>query len=526
MRRVGVFGWGIVAPKSPDIPAFARNLEAGGSWLTPFNGFGPDNFLVGKPTFRFEDYESWIVERFTPNRFRQLNEKMDPSSKYAIGAFIQSLRDNPGIDRVLHELGSEARVYVGTGLGSLPTLERCTLEMHRAQRAWDRYWANPEHNAAFAAYLALPPAERRARTDVPPDPDTVPATEREDADQTWQHYWAARAPELQEFLAEIRAIESTSVEGNIEAVKLGVIREKRRRHAKLLEEWGCPEPPWSLVSPNVIWNIPNTPASQISMLGKITGLTFAPVAACSTFGVALKLAMDAIQHGDTKAVVVGATDPPPHPLVVGAFYNARVMAADGAVSKPLTTLRGTHVSGGSVMWIVADLEFMRRKGFKPIGMEPVAVGVSADAEHIITPSREGPASAMRSAFAAAGIDASRIDSWDLHATATPGDYMEVDALRGVLPDSVLVTARKGTFGHGMSAGGGWELTAQYLGYQRGALFPTALQERELNPTIAEVRRNFVFDRECRLHGDHAGKLSMGVGGINACVISRPLDRKS
>ena len=71
-----------------------------------------------------------------------------------------------------------------------------------------------------------------------------------------------------------------------------------------------------------MWNIQNTPAAQISMLGRITGLAFAPVAACSTFGVALKLGMDAIERGEAKAVVVGATDPPPLPLSVGAFYAA------------------------------------------------------------------------------------------------------------------------------------------------------------------------------------------------------------
>ena len=43
--RVGVFGWGIVAPKSPNIDAFARNLAKSESWLTPFEGFGPSNFL-------------------------------------------------------------------------------------------------------------------------------------------------------------------------------------------------------------------------------------------------------------------------------------------------------------------------------------------------------------------------------------------------------------------------------------------------------------------------------------------------
>ena len=52
------------------------------------------------------------------------------------------------------------------------------------------------------------------------------------------------------------------------------------------------------------------------------------MAACSTFSYSLRLAMSAIRSGEAKAAVIGATDPPPHPLSVGTFYNARVLAAD------------------------------------------------------------------------------------------------------------------------------------------------------------------------------------------------------
>jgi 3-oxoacyl-(acyl-carrier-protein) synthase len=205
---------------------------------------------------------------------------------------------------------------------------------------------------------------------------------------------------------------------------------------------------------------------------------------------------------------------------VGGFYNARVIAADRMVSKPLTALRGTHVAGGAVLWILGDFEHFTAKGFKPLGMEPLAVGVTADADHIITPSKEGPTAAIHSAMAAAHCTPSDVGSWDLHATATPGDFLEVETLRGLLPESVLVTARKGTFGHGMSAGGGWELTAQYLGYARGRLYPTPLQGAELNREIGKVHSRFVYDTETPVPPGVAGKLSMGVGGINACVISR------
>ena len=110
----------------------------------------------------------------------------------------------------------------------------------------------------------------------------------------------ARSPELQEYLAELSQIDGLSIsDGEVETAKLHMIREKEKRHAKLREKWNTPEPPWH-VSADVIWNIHNTPAAQISILGGITGLAFAPVAACSTFGVALGLAARAIQSGEAK----------------------------------------------------------------------------------------------------------------------------------------------------------------------------------------------------------------------------------
>ncbi|HYU33650.1 MAG TPA: beta-ketoacyl synthase N-terminal-like domain-containing protein [Thermoanaerobaculia bacterium] len=514
MRRVGVFGWGLVTPRSPNIQAFARNLEAAESWLAPFNGYGPDNFLVGWPEFSFDDYRNWLAERFPPNRFKQLQEKMDLPSLYAIAAFIQSLEQNPGIEQELTRLGTQAHVYVGTGLGNLETIGAQALRLSRAQRRWDRFWA--ERNPAMLD------ASGRVPGDAPQPPETVADPEdRHDAEAAWWHYWAGRSPDFVIYLGELAEIEHIAIEGEVESAKLSVLKEKQRRQLQLQKKWGFPTPPWQAVSANLVWNIQNTPAAQITMLGRITGLAFAPVAACSTFGVSLKLAIDAIERGEAKAVVVGATDPPPHPMTVGAFYAARVISSDAAVSKPLTGMRGTHVAGGSVVWILGDLEHMRSLGFKPLGMEPLAVGVSSDADHIITPSTEGPTAAIDQAFAAAGVRPDEITTWDLHATATPGDYKEVATMRGMVSGSVLVTARKGTFGHGMSAGGGWELTAQYLGYERGKIYPTSIHRGELNAHIAEVHELFAFDEPCGFPAGPAGKLSMGIGGINACVISRP-----
>jgi 3-oxoacyl-(acyl-carrier-protein) synthase len=231
--------------------------------------------------------------------------------------------------------------------------------------------------------------------------------------------------------------------------------------------------------------------------------------------------MEAIRRGEAKLVVIGATEPAPNPISVGTFYNARVLAHDGEVSKPLTGMKGTHVAGGAAVWILGDLDHYVAKGWTPLGLEPLAVGLTADADHIITPSKEGPVEAIRIALEQAGASPEDVVEFDMHATGTPGDYNEVELLREVLPASCRLSARKGTFGHGMGAGGGWELTAQYMGITRGALFPTTIAAAEVNPALRALHDDYVLDAPCAARAGIVGKLSMGVGGINACMLSRP-----
>jgi 3-oxoacyl-(acyl-carrier-protein) synthase len=121
------------------------------------------------------------------------------------------------------------------------------------------------------------------------------------------------------------------------------------------------------------------------------------------------------------------------------------------------------------------------------------------------------------------VQASDVTTWDMHATATPGDTSEIANSLEMLHADVLFTARKGTFGHGMSVGGAWELTAQHLGMAKGRLYPIALTEGELHADVKIQDAKFVSSDGCNVDRGYSGKLSMGVGGINSCVISRPWD---
>jgi len=517
-KRVGIFGWGVVAPKSPNIEAFERNLEQADSWLTPFRGYGQSNFLVGDPEFDFETYHEWFDQRFKPAKFSQLSQKMGPMVKFAIGAFIQSLQQNPGIETYLQSLRTRCHIYVGTGLGDITITQEEALRHERALRRWNEFWAAPERCGARRAHL-----HGHADPAAPRDPDAFPIGSEEwiEAKYAWEEFWAAKSDGLQQYLVEAAAIQGEAVPPSSGSAKLTSIRQKLNRIRALNKKWGCPDEPWASVSPNLLWNIPNIPAAQISMIGKIVGPAIAPVAACASFGVAAKMAMDAIMLGEATAVVVGMTDPPPHPMVISAFYNANVLSADADVSRPLTALKGTHVAGGACVWIVGDAEAMMAHGFRPLGMEIVGIGTSSDAHHIITPSKGGPQLAIKAAMDE--VKATDVTTWDMHATATPGDATEIAHSLELLHPDVIFTARKGTFGHGMSVGGGWELTAQHLGMAKGRLYPMALTEGDLHADVRVHAARFVQAQGCEVERGYSGKLSMGVGGINSCVISRPWD---
>ncbi len=519
-RRIGIFGWGVVAPKSPNINAFEQNLSRADSWLSPFTGYGQSNFLVGYPEFDFDEYRPWFDERFPPAKFAQLKEKMGPMVKFAVGAFIQSLSQNPGVEQYLQSLGTRCHIYVGTGLGDITVTQQQALLFDRSMRRWNEFWAAPDRCEPLRRHL-----EDDRDESAPPNPTSFPLGTEEwiDAKHAWEAYWAAKSDLLAQYLAEAAEIHGEPVPPSSGSAKLSSIRQKLNRIRSLNKKYACPEEPWASVSPNLLWNIANIPAAQISMLGKIVGPAYAPIAACASFGIAARMAMDAIHAGHADAVVIGMTDPPPHEMVISAFYNANVLSADAEVSRPLTGLKGTHVAGGACIWIVGDVEQMTAQGFTPLGLELVGVGTSSDAHHIITPAKGGPQLAMKAALE--DVQAGQVTTWDMHATATPGDATEIENSLELLPADVIFTARKGTFGHGMSVGGGWELTAQHLGMSRGQLYPMPLTEGELHADVKVHSATFVDRQGREVPRGYCGKLSMGVGGINSCVISRPWDEE-
>jgi 3-oxoacyl-(acyl-carrier-protein) synthase len=520
----------VVAPGAKDVGALDALLRKGETALrtSGLPAFGDGLFAVGDPDFSIEDYAGWIAERKGEAFATRLKKKMGDNVLFALGATVQAMQCDPKLEALARELDEKCHVYVGSGVGDLPQSYAAARSLDRATRAWNQFWASPARCPARKIY-----DETKTTSDAPPPPNPssfpVDSEERLEARVAWEAYWAARSSALKTFLGRLAAVElgdgSSDRDGTpkvlSEKAHLDAIRQRVRALRALLDEVGCPPPPWTAISPDLIWNIQNAPAAQITMLLEIHGAAWAPVGACSTFGIALKCGRDAILRGDAKMAIIGTTDPRPDPALVGAFHEARVMSGTGEVNAPFTSLRGTHLSGGACIWVLGDEEYCREHGLTPVGGWVESVALSSDAEHIITPSISGPKRALSRAFEEAGVTPNEIAIADLHATGTPGDLNELSLVDDYVGPETRITARKGQLGHGMANSGGWELTALALGLRAGEAYPTGIGSAALHPKIR--RPEAIVGERAPLAGGPSRvgfKLMLGIGGITACVVLR------
>jgi len=522
-RRVSLYGVGISAPGAANVREFLSLVQEGKPALSPMDEM-QGAFLIGQPKFDFETYRSWISERHAPNKFSQLSDKGYPHVKMAIGTSIDALESNPGLEAAIKKLDPRVYVCYGSGFGDLSAYFVSHDEYKAAERAWHKFWAHPERCTALAEHIKGSSIDSGA----PASPTTyeIDSPERAAAWDSWNAYWSRKSDGLRSYLEEFNAMESMTIGADVANDKLNVIRAKSKAKKALQDKWKHPTPPWEAVSPNLLWNLPNAPAAQVSMLHGIHGVSFAAIGACATFGLLLRQALDGIRCGDYDAAIIGTTDLPPPPEMVAGFNAAKVLAAGCDIGVPLCNLRGTHVAGGACTWILAADDVMETLGQKSLGVEIMGVGLSSDAEHIITPSLEGPKLCIRDAFAHAEITPADVHTWDMHATGTPGDWSEFKLIEN-LPASTIITARKGIFGHGMSTCGGWELTAQLLTTHKSgstyALSGSGLSADNVHPSIQQVGRKIATDKTLTVdapEGLVCGKLSMGIGGISSCVLSK------
>ncbi|MDP3277294.1 MAG: beta-ketoacyl synthase N-terminal-like domain-containing protein [Deltaproteobacteria bacterium] len=521
--RIVVAGWGVVAPGASGVSALRSLLLQGKSAITTPNlgPLGEGLFAVGQPSLDEAALHGWLSAHWGPARATQWVHRAGDCVKFTVAACAEALESNAGLEALLRALDPRVRVILGTGLTDLGEAFRAREDLTRATRVWESFWADPARNEARRVYERAR-AEGAQPTAHEPEDYRAHAEDslaRYEALLRFNAYWTTQSDQRARFEAQLREIERSGAVSDLARGPLRVIAARQRALRSLLEKFGAPPPPWHGVDPQLLWSIPNAPAAELTMLLGLHGPAFAPAGACAAFGLSLSLACEAIAHGACDAAIVGACDPSPLPEVVAAFHRARLTPACGTRNDPFTELRGTHVAGGACVWIITRESVLRAHGLVPVGPAIVGHAVSSDAEHMITPSEEGPRRAIGQAIAMAGITPGQIALWDLHASGTPGDASELAHVRQFAGPKTRLTARKGQLGHGMGVAGGWEITALALSLRDQYAMDTGIDRDAIHPELAASTGGALVTRGgAEVHGDYAVKVSLGVGGITSCVV--------
>jgi 3-oxoacyl-[acyl-carrier-protein] synthase II len=266
----------------------------------------------------------------------------------------------------------------------------------------------------------------------------------------------------------------------------------------------------------------NAAPAAISMRHGLQGPCHGIVSACSGGADAIGAAKRIILSGEADAVVTGGSEAALTPLSKAAFAALDALSTSG-ISRPFDARRDGFVMGeGAGILILEDSEAAAARGVKPLAILR-GYGASADAYHITAPDKDGggPARAMTTALADAGLTIDDVDYINAHGTSTQlNDRAETFAIKLALGEragKIPVSSLKSAIGHLLGAAGAVEAVATIL----------ALRDRVAPPTLGYEVPEDGLDldyvpqraRQLEINGGPAVALSnsFGFGGHNAVL---------
>lgn len=261
--------------------------------------------------------------------------------------------------------------------------------------------------------------------------------------------------------------------------------------------------------------MPSAPAGQVSMIYGLKGPVFGVTSACASSNHAFAAAADQIRLGRADVMLAGGTDTPSVYGVVRAWEALRALARE--TCRPFSADRdGLLLGEGSGMLVLESYDHATARG-ATILAELAGSGMSADAADIVSPTVEGPASAMELCLADAGLKVEDVDYVNAHGTGTKAnDEIETAAIRrvfGAHADKLSVSSTKSMHAHCMGASGAIEAIACIMAIREGVVPPTA-NYREPDPACdLDVTPNVAKQRQVRAAISNA----FAFGGTNAVV---------
>jgi 3-oxoacyl-[acyl-carrier-protein] synthase II len=283
---------------------------------------------------------------------------------------------------------------------------------------------------------------------------------------------------------------------------------------------------------SVLLGMNSAATAQISIELGLGGPSLTYSMACASAAAAIGEAFQKVRAGAANVMLAGGSDAPLAYAVLRAWEALRVLAPGDAANAP-TACRPFHarraglvLGEGAAALVLEDWDHATARGAAIHG-EICGYGATSDHHHLVRPSPEGQARALRAAIADADLRANDIDYVNAHGTATrEGDSAEIDALRTVFgpqAESLAVSATKSMHGHMMGAAGAVEAVITVLALRDDSLPPTAHLD-ELDPACRGVR-HIVGDALKGQGARAALSNSFAFGGSNVVLAFRAVRRE-
>lgn len=276
------------------------------------------------------------------------------------------------------------------------------------------------------------------------------------------------------------------------------------------------------------------PSALVNMLGgfitiqhNLKGPNISAVTACAAGTHAIADAYKTIALGGADKMLVVGAEGAICGAGVGGFASMKALSTRNddpqTASRPFDKNRDGFVMGeGAGALVLETLESAQARGAK-IYAEVLGFGESGDANHITTPTMDGPLRAMKAAYNMAKKNNGgelHIDYVNAHGTSTPvNDKNETAALKALFEgnqECPPVTSTKGQIGHCLGAAGALEAIISIK----------AMDEGIIPPTINQIEADENCDLDYVPNVSRAAELnvimsnSFGFGGTNGVVIMK------
>lgn len=269
------------------------------------------------------------------------------------------------------------------------------------------------------------------------------------------------------------------------------------------------------------------PSSLVNMLGGfvsiyegLKGPNLSSVTACAAGTHAIGEAAKSIMIGTADKMLVVGAEAAICSVGVGGFAAMKALSTRNDdpqhSSRPFDADRDGFVMGeGAGALVLESYEDAVARGATIYG-ELIGFGESGDANHITTPTMDGPLRAMKMAYKMAGEP--KVDYVNAHGTSTPvNDKNETAALKelfGGKENCPPVSSIKGQVGHCLGAAGAIEAVVSLMAMRDGILPPT------INYTTPDENcdLDYVPNEARKADLNVVMSNSFGFGGTNGVVI--------